>query len=813
MSIESEITRISDNIAAAYSEAQTLGADIPAEANSNNLPGTLAAIPRATVVQGKGSDTSAVMSQAAVTNELDALVGDATSTTGRESTIMGARKYAYDLNEASKKRSIYFIEGNSTEAGVWTGTCEDITEYYDGLMIAYKTNIAGATGTTLNINNMGAVAVVRNTTSAITTHYGAGSILMLTYTVDSSGTAYWKLADYDSDTKTRSSNMASKKMYIIGAQSQSTSGQTTYSNKNCYIGTDNCLYSGDNKVAVEKYGSSAISVIEYGAVGDGTTDDTTAFQNALAENRVVFVPGGTYKLSGTLLVRENCGLELSQDTVLSFTQTDADAIRMTCLASLRGNHGLIIVPYAFTASVICCDTRYDSTNHASGVPGFNTPGPQWKYGRWISDINILKNTSDGWNRSQDGTCYGTAVYLSATNDGDSTSDITYMWGVLVSGVRISGGFSYGIRAANFDSENGYTDDAWNHDMRVEAVIEACEVGVSLENCNGAHLHVTVQPNTALDGTAYAKWGVYLKDSRFVDMIGSRVWDWNASNSLWTSGGQYQHLAIVDNCRGLLLDDFLCNETSTDIRDLIYTNLTSNFDTMTVLQEPTDKWFKSVDNLPYFNDGTTNKKLMLASDKITSEQTDFVHEADGYYTSDPNFTNLVTGYTDGVYLSGGSTYSLADYTTTDYIPIDGAAVHTYRVGGEGIEFFDSYGYCRIEWYTSAKALKGSTMQTGKFDSSIYYPSTIEDDTVAAAFVTSENVAPPNGAAYFRLTAKGKGANLIVTLDEEVSYTNTWHGEPKRLDESLYAQNLMLTSPNGTNFKLTIGNDGTLSAEQI
>lgn len=149
---------------------------------------------------------------------------------------------------AKKKNSIFYIVGNSTTAGIWTGTCDDIAEYYDGLSIVYKTNIAGATGTTLNINGLGAVAVVRNTTSAITTHYGAGSILILTYTVDSGGTAYWKTADYDSDTKTRSSNKSAAKMFIIGATTQSTSGQTTYSNSNCYIGTDNCLYSGGAKV-------------------------------------------------------------------------------------------------------------------------------------------------------------------------------------------------------------------------------------------------------------------------------------------------------------------------------------------------------------------------------------------------------------------------------------------------------------------------------------------------------------------------------------------------------------------------------------
>lgn len=151
----------------------------------------------------------------------------------------------------NKTQAIYYIVGNSTTAGTWTGTHSDITEYYDGLTIAYKVNVAGASGLTLNINNLGAVSVIRNSTTAVTTHYGVDSIIILVYSVDSSGTAYWKVADYDSDTRTRSSNKASTKMYIIGATSQSTSGQTTYSNSKVYIGTDNCLYSNGKKVTVD----------------------------------------------------------------------------------------------------------------------------------------------------------------------------------------------------------------------------------------------------------------------------------------------------------------------------------------------------------------------------------------------------------------------------------------------------------------------------------------------------------------------------------------------------------------------------------
>lgn len=543
-----------------------------------------------------------------------------------------------------------------------------------------------------------------------------------------------------------------------------------------------------------------VSVKEYGAIGNGTTDDTAAFQTALTNNRVVFVPGGTYKLSGTLVIRENCCLELSQDTILQFTQTSGNCIEMRGSAVLRGNHAIISVPYEFTGNVISLDTTLDGNSHNS-IPPYAKADPMFKRQRFVYDVNIIKPTADGFHRTTDGTCNGTAIYMYSYNDPNSTTDIPWMWAIAMSGVRIAGGFSYGIRAKNVDDPNGYTDNAWNHDMRIEAVIEACEVGVALENCNGAHLRVTVQPCQSVAGTAYAKWGVYLNDSRFVDMIGSRVWDWNADNSLWTPGGEYQHIAMIGNCSGLVLDDFLCYETSADIRDLIYTDMQSNFDKMSVLQEPGNKHFKSVSGVPYFNDGTANRKLMLASEKITAEQVEFITPADGYYTYEPRFTNLAINYTDGVYLlADGTTAANADspaYTTTDFIPIDGADSHVYRIGGDGITWNDNYGYCRIAWYDSSKDLKGSPMSWNKIGSSQYYPVAVEDDTVVAAFSTNANVVAPKGAAYFRLTAKGSGANLVVTLDEKQEYNAIWHGEPKRLDDSIKvkAENVVGGTPGG------------------
>ena len=140
-----------------------------------------------------------------------------------------------------------------------------------------------------------------------------------------------------------------------------------------------------------------------------------------------------------------------------------------------------------------------------------------------------------------------------------------------------------------------------------------------------------------------------------------------------------------------------------------------------------------------------------------------------------YTNLVSTavdssgasapYTDGLMLgSSGGTSANSGFTTTGFIPFDGGANHIYRIGGDGIAW-NTYG-CRIAWYKADYSLKGSVTNYDKIGASIYYPTKVEDANAAAAFSTDINVLPPQGAAYFRVSAKGSGANLIVTLDEEI-----------------------------------------------
>ena len=594
-----------------------------------------------------------------------------------------------------------------------------------------------------------------------------------------------------------------------------------------YNGVDSVAMQNENGETVFYFLDEKNSVKAYGAVGDGSADDTTAFLTALAEKRTVFVPGGTYKLSDTLVIRENCGLELSQDTILQFTKTSGNCIEMRGSAVLRGNHGNIDVSSSFTGNVISVDTGLDGVNHSS-IPPYMKSTPMWKRQRFIHDVNITR-TEGNFQGSLSGGHSGTALYVSANYettepyDGQNTAPITFIWAMSVSGLRIAGAFDYGINIQNRDTTaSGYgnsEDPAWNHDMRIEAVIVGCETGVRVFNCNTAHLDVTVQPTVSINKVSganvkYAKNGIVLEHSNDIDLSQSIVWDWNVKNTLVDTNERYKPIALIGVCEGVILSDFTFN-VSSGVRNRVYTDTESNLESLIVLQEPITRWFKTIGGVPYFYDGVSNKKLMLNTEKFSAEQTEFIRSADGYYTYDPNYTNLASGYQDGCYLlENGTLNSIADqYTTTDFIPIDPATAHTYRIGGEGIVWKDSYQYGRIAWYDADKKIIGSACSWNKIGSSVYYPEWVEDESVAAAFVTLPTQSMHGKAHYFRITARGKGENLIVTVDEKQETNAIWHGEPRRIDESVYAQNVFLKSPNGTGFRLVVNNDGTLGTEPM
>jgi hypothetical protein len=582
----------------------------------------------------------------------------------------------------------------------------------------------------------------------------------------------WYIGDEDTGVKAAGADGEPGKDGQPGAD-----GKDGTPGKSAYEYAQDGGYTGTEEEFAEKLakGYPNTSVTEYGAKGDGVADDTTAFQTALAENRTVYVPGGTYKLSAGISVGDNCELELAQDAVLEFTQTSGNCITLNMCSSLKGNHATVNVPYAFSGNVLYAYSADTTNEEQIAVPPFTRWSPQWKSGRYVTDLNICKADNRGFHYAVNaGDCCGTAVYLS-TNV--TSGHLTNMWGVHYSGLRIAGAFEYGIRAVN-------SNEGWLHEMRVDAFIDACKIGVSLEDCNQAYVSAIIQPRRALnaDGKTevpYATHGIKLVRSKNVDLSGSRVWDWNDTNALWTEGGEYQFLCMYGDCRGAILNAFQYYATSYDIRDLIYTDTPSNLEQITILQEPITRWFKPVDGEPYFTDGFTDKKLTTQDEMEALFGTTVVEKFTNQLPIATDTDGTVyngTGYLIGANISGSypPTIDTSDKypALTGFIPVkDGSTIRT-----RGIVWDKQHaGYEKIIFYNKNK----EGIQNGEFTafiassqlatSGLNYIAEYElgDNGLKLVLGSSPLL---DEVAYVRMEffRENIGTNPIITVDEEIEY---------------------------------------------
>lgn len=510
-------------------------------------------------------------------------------------------------------------------------------------------------------------------------------------------------------------------------------------------------------------GQGPVGVI--GAVGDGVADDTLAFRAALAGNRVVTVPGGTYKLSGELVVRDNCSLELAQDAVLNFIQTDGNCITLNRSASLKGNHATVNVPYGFAGHVINVDTAVHED--VKDVAPWTHWSPQWKTARYLTDLNICMVHSSGIHQSADGRSFGTAVYISANRQGTGTTKSTFIWGLNFSGLRIAGAFEYGIRAYNYDA------NTYSHEMRIEALLDACKVGVSLENCSKAYISAAVQPRPAANGTVYAAQGIRLINSKDTDLTGTRVWDWSTNATLWTDNKSnvHQHIALYGDCRGTLLSDHNYHQLPPgfrDLRELIYTDTPANLDSLVILQEPITRWFKPSDGLPYFSYGDTEKRLCLHEELQGHFRTDRVALFDDKLSSamgkDGAVLNGVGYIRSGTVWDGNGNLTANVYNgCTGLIPCkQGDVIHAGGLSfanGDNVSrvlFFDA-NFNYLQHVNRANLIGGSSSCAGYEETENGFRVTLLEGLSQAAY------------AAFNFKTANIGRQPVIAVNEEIQFT--------------------------------------------
>ena len=183
---------------------------------------------------------------------------------------------------------------------------------------------------------------------------------------------------------------------------------------------------------------------------------------------------------------------------------------------------------------------------------------------------------------------------------------------------------------------------------------------------------------------------------------------------------------------------------------------------------------------------------------------------------PNFTNLVPysinadgtdyyvdgdGYDDDMYITASGTIEArSGYVSTGYIPVS-AGAKTIRITGDGISFDDMY--CRVAFYDASFNLQYDPYPAHIMGTSDYSGTVTEESATAMTWTVDNADKMPAiyNAVYFLVTAKGKGENLIVTVNEEITYG----GDDNSDTEITYAvvQNLTNISSSNTSANMTEG----------
>ena len=169
----------------------------------------------------------------------------------------------------------------------------------------------------------------------------------------------------------------------------------------------------------------------------------------------------------------------------------------------------------------------------------------------------------------------------------------------------------------------------------------------------------------------------------------------------------------------------------------------------------------------YSDGHVNIASVTGDIVITAVATKVINYTNQVSISTDTDGNVYngTGYKDGYRInSSGAEAALKGFTATGFIPFTKG--QTIRIGGEGITFGE-YG-CVVMFYDLNKTtIIDRGIGYDKVGNTAYGTWITEETSV---FCLDPNYNYPNTLTteqgYIRVSAKGSGANLIVTLDEKI-----------------------------------------------
>jgi hypothetical protein len=236
-----------------------------------------------------------------------------------------------------------------------------------------------------------------------------------------------------------------------------------------------------------------VNVKDYGALGNGVADDTSAIQYALNNFDKVFIPKGAYNISSTLVVRDNTRLFLegkqarevnSSNCAILFPTANIDVVSLGDCSVIEG--GIISTAKISGFSKSCVKIDYST---------------KYRYNNKIN-CSIIGN----------GTGYGVHIY----GNGDGGQGV---------GVEIKGLISRFDTGFKGEQVSG---SCWYTGVFIDAFIMNCTQAISTNIGSGGRFSGTFQPKIGTSGTYNTEERALVEIGAPNIIVDGLFWDVNTS---------------------------------------------------------------------------------------------------------------------------------------------------------------------------------------------------------------------------------------------------------------------------------------------
>jgi parallel beta-helix repeat protein len=248
------------------------------------------------------------------------------------------------------------------------------------------------------------------------------------------------------------------------------------------------------KVSYSMIQGASVNVLDYGAVGDGTTDDKAAIQSAINSGYTVYFPKGTYKVASVISVPTGMRLYANKDATI-----------LSTITTVPSSYQEIFVATTAVSNISVQGLKFQTSQVAFAAFGFQ---------KLVTNLDLLDNECQGCSLVT--TFEGAANALIEGNYIHSPAHEGVM-NDYARAIQISSGFT-GTGTSNVNISNNIILGSWTHGIEVFGgdVMTSLDP-TAAKNVNG----VVVQGNIVKAvSSAYSAGAIWFSQAANVSVVGN-----------------------------------------------------------------------------------------------------------------------------------------------------------------------------------------------------------------------------------------------------------------------------------------------------